>query len=156
MKLRDTIRACQKCPLYNNMETSPIPPEWRGHPKVAFVIDNMITDQHDLLQETITGVNRTRFLSLIKEAGVEDYYLTNLVKCAPTNKYYRVAHIKTCIEWLVYEFEILKPEIIIGCGPKTTVIKADFYFKSVGIITSSKKEEQSFVDQLRIAAKNDK
>lgn len=156
MKLRETIRACQKCPLYKNMQTSPVPPEWVGYPKVAFVIDNILKDENDFFQGVVVGVNRARFLQLLKEIGIENYYLTNLVKCIPTKNRYRAQEIKTCVEWLDYEFEKLKPEYVIGCGPKTKIIKANGYCKSVGIITSSKKEEQEFVNTVRTIIGNDK
>lgn len=154
MKLRETIRACQKCPLFNNMNTSPVPPEWVGHPKIAFVIDNVITSENDLMQEVIVGVNRTRFIQLIQSTGIDDYYLTNLVKCAVNKPRYSANMIKVCSEWIDYEFNLLKPKVVIACGKNAKKVRADFYTDGVSRIVSSKKNEQDFLDILRQA--NDK
>ena len=148
MKLKETIRTCQKCPLFNNMLTSPVPPEWVGYPKVAFVIDNMLTAENDLMQEVITGVNRTRFIQLIKLGGIENYYLTNLVKCMAGTPRYSVATIKLCSEWLDYEFGLLKPKTVVACGKNARKIKADFYVDGINRIVSSKKTEKNFLDLL--------
>lgn len=148
MKLRETIRTCQKCPLFKNMLTSPVPPEWVGYPKVAFVIDNMLTTENDLMQEVITGVNRIRFIQLIKSAGIEDYYLTNLVKCISGTYRYSANTIKVCSEWIGYEFGLLKPKVVVACGKNARKIKADFYVDGINKIVSSKKTEKNFLDLL--------
>lgn len=150
MNLRETIRACDRCSLHKNMETCPVPPEWTGHPILAVVVDSVITENNDFMQEVITGVNRKRFIQLLGEAGITDYYLTNLVKCKPNNGRYTAANIKACKEWISYEFERLKPKLIVGCGKNTAKIFAHHYFPSVNTIVSSRKSEEEFIDKLKV------
>jgi uracil-DNA glycosylase family 4 len=136
------------------MDTSPVPPEWIGRPTIAFVIDNMLTSENDLMQEVIVGVNRTRFIQLIESSGIEDYYMTNLVKCVLKKPSYSAAMIKICSEWIDHEFSLLKPKVVIACGKNARKIRADFYTEGVSRIVSSKKNEEKFLDLLRQA--NDK
>ena len=115
MKLKDLVRNCQKCPLHKNMLTSPVPPEWSGHPDLMIISSKAINDDNDLMQENITGLDRLRFLTLLKLAEFDNYFLTSVVKCKSNNKYSK-EEIATCIEWIYEEYTRLSPKKVILCG----------------------------------------
>ena len=126
------------------MEITPIAPEWYGSPKVMFIIDNKLNTLNDLTQYPVIGVTRARFTSLI-EKYTKSYYLTLLIKCITKNQTYKAEEIKECIKWIEYEIDIVKPDIIIGCGSSIKkYIKCDYNILSPSKIIENKKNEEKF------------
>ena len=132
------------------METSPIPPEWVGDPKVMFIIDTTIPMAHDFAQTVVMGATRIRFIHLIEE-HFKDWYITPLVKCKPKNKTYLVKDYQECTKWIQYEITKVAPKIIVTCGSNATkYIGGDFSTMSPVRITQRKKHEEMFTDVLKM------
>lgn len=126
------------------METSPIPPEWEGIPKVMFIIDSKLTKLHDFEQYPISGVTKTRFITLI-EKYLKSYYITPFVKCIPNSQTYSKKNINDCLQWLNYEIGLVDPKYIIGCGSTVNkYIHCDYTIYSPSKIIESAKNEQKF------------
>lgn len=126
------------------METSPIPPEWRGTPRIIFIIDTTISMDHDFAQSPVIGANRVRFIQLI-EKYFTDWYITPLIKCKPKNLRYSSKEMKLCTNWIDEEIKRVKPEIIVGCGSKVPLyINCDYETMSPVRIVQSKKHEEIF------------
>ena len=143
MSLQEEIRLCKKCQLCTKMETSPVPPEWVGQPKVMFITDTLISMHHDFEQTPLIGINRIRFIQLIEKYFTE-WYITPLVKCSPKNSTYTQADYKICTEWITEEIKRVKPKIIVGCGKVPKYIKCDYETMSAARIIQSKKNEEAF------------
>ena len=144
MSLQDEIRACTRCSLCKNMQTSPVPPEWQGNPKIMFVVDSTISRGHDLCQTPLIGVGRTRFIQLI-EKYFEDWYITSLVKCSTKSSVYTKTSINECKKWLDEEKKRLKPEVVVGCGERVrTNALCDYYTSSPTRIVQGAKGEKAF------------
>lgn len=126
------------------MDTSPIPPEWTGDPKVMFIVDTTISMAHDFAQTTVIGATRIRFIHLIEEY-FKDWYITPLVKCKPKNKTYLKKDYEECTKWINYEIGKVKPIVIVTCGSNATkYVEGDFFTTSPVRITQSKKHEEMF------------
>lgn len=130
------------------METSPVPPEWVGDPKVMFIIDTTISMTHDFAQTPLIGATRLRFTQLI-EKYFNQWYITPLIKCGPKNLTYTVGDYKICTKWIEEEVKRLNPKFIVGCGSKVEkYAKCDYYTMSPARITQSKKHEEIFSEML--------
>ena len=148
MSLQDEIRGCQRCSLFNTMETSPVPPEWTGSPQVMFIIDVTISMDVDFAQTPLTGATRLRFIQLI-EKYFKQWYITPLIKCGPKNLTYSVGDYKICTKWIEDEVKRLNPKFIVGCGSKVEkYFKCNYYTMSPVRITQSQKHELLFEDLL--------
>jgi uracil-DNA glycosylase family 4 len=150
MNLKDEIKGCKKCPLYSNMLSSPISPEWVGSPKIMFVITPPVKEENDFFGESIVGLNRIRFLQLLEEASLSSYFITSLVKCKPIKTTYTKKNIEDCKGWLVEEFNRLNPNHIVFCGKTPSSISSLFkkYTETHAInkIVSNRQNEQEFKD----------
>ncbi len=145
MNLQDRIQNCVACPLSKMMNTTPIPPEWRGQPEVMFIVDNTITEEHDIEQRPIAGSKRTRFIQII-ESYLDDWYVTALIKCKPVNLTYPIGDIRFCKStWIDHEIETVKPKIVVGCGTKVSkFVNCNHTTLSVTKIVESKRNEVVF------------
>lgn len=144
MSLKNEIRDCKRCSLFNLMETSPIPPDWSGYPEVMFIIDTNLGAIHDFDQKPIVGATYTRFMQLIS-SHLDDWYITPFVKCRPKNITYTKKAMGDCSIWLKEEIKRLDPKIIVACGPRiNTYIQCDFLCKTPAQITMGGKNEKEF------------
>lgn len=148
MSLQDKIRACEKCPLFEFMGTSPVPPEWNGVTKIMFITDTLITMEHDYAQTPLFGATRLRFIQLV-EKYFDSWYITPLVKCSPKGATHSVKNTKICTDWIDHEIDVVKPKVIIGCGLKMDkYVGCDHYTMSAARITQSSKHEKIFEELL--------
>lgn len=115
MGIREEINNCKLCPLYQNMQTSPIGPEWYGHPQIMIIIGRPPKMENDFLQEVITGTDRKILIEYLNKYLGDKWYITNNVKCIPSNTSY-TRYSKICSSWLIEEIERVKPRYIIGIG----------------------------------------
>lgn len=144
MSLKEEIMACRRCALFQLMETTPIPSNWEGFPKVMFIIDTNIGAMHDLEQSPMTGVVHARFMQLVKKY-LGDWYITPFVKCRPKNTTYTKKNMGECSYWLKEEIKRLEPSILVACGSRIdTYIQCDFICKTPVQITNNIKNEKEF------------
>lgn len=137
------------------METSPVPPEWQGSPKVMFVIDSTLNMDHDFQQAPITGATRIRFIQLIENILGDEWYITPLVKCRPLGSTYTVKNLNVCTEWIKEEISRLGPQIIVGCGTRVEkYVKCNYVTMSPTRIVQGRKNELLF-EELLIKIKGD-
>ncbi len=126
------------------METTPIPPNWEGDPKVMFIIDTNLGAIHDFEQSPIVGVVNTRFMQLLKKY-LEDWYITPFIKCRPKNTTYTKKNMGDCSAWIKEEVKRLNPSILVACGSRIdTYIQCDFICKTPVQITNNIKNEKEF------------
>lgn len=131
------------------METSPVPPEWKGIPNVIFISETALTMTHDFEQTPIHGLIRVRFIQLV-EKYIPDWYITALVKCRPASSTYSTKAYNSCTPWISEEVSRVRPKIIVGCGSKVEkYIKCDYITMSPTRIVQSKKNEEIFEGVLK-------
>lgn len=137
------------------METTPVPPEWQGSPKVMFIIDSTLNMEHDFQQTPLTGATRIRFIQLIENAIGDEWYITPLVKCRPSGSTYTAKNLNLCTEWIKEEIARLGPKIIIGCGTRVgKYVKCNYETMSPTRIVQGRKNELVF-EELLMKVKED-
>ena len=144
MDLKEEIRNCKLCPLYQLMETSPVPPDWSGFPEVMFIIDTNLGAINDFDQKPITGVTHTRFMQILT-SHLNDWYITPFVKCRPKSTTYTKKNMGDCSYWIKEEIKRLDPKVIVACGSRIDkIIQCDFICKTPAQITSNARSEKEF------------
>jgi uracil-DNA glycosylase family 4 len=126
------------------METTPVPSNWEGDPKVMFIIDANLGAIHDFEQSPIVGVVNTRFMQIVKKY-LDDWYITPFVKCRPKNTTYTKKNMGDCSYWIKEEIKRLEPSILVACGSRIdTYVQCDYICKTPVQITNNKKNEKEF------------
>lgn len=140
MSIRDMIQDCKMCPLFSNMQISPIAPEIFGeNPKVLFVCGLLPNKENDVSQEVLMGANRVILQKLCKELSI-NYAITLLIKCA-NNVSYKKNDFKTCSTHVPREYSALGVKRIIGFGKNVqNYVHCDHYFESINIVLNNKKK----------------
>ena len=154
MSIRDIIQDCKLCPLFNNMQISPIAPEIFGaNPLILFVFGSTPTQLNDLSQEVITGANRVILSNLCKDFNIS-YATTFLIKCQK-NSAYKKTDFKTCCTNIQKEVSCLGVKSVIGFGKSVSnYIECDYCFDSVNIALNNKKKLEQIKKSIQ-KVKND-
>lgn len=125
MDLKETIKSCSRCQLCRELTAGvdPLPGMfYAGNGDVMVVcespnIDNMILEHYEvsLAQKTL--------IKMLKEAGLEKYYITNIIKCHSETAY-KKHEIEACYKNFQLELDKVKPKRIITSGllPLKTII----------------------------------
>lgn len=134
------------------MILGPIAPEWKGDPTggIMFILSQNITAENDMMQEVVSGVNRSILIKMIEEYS-PNWYITNFVKCRPQEGCnYKAGETRTCINWLDIEKERVKPNLIIGFGANLKkFVDCNHYLPSVNNLVGSQKNRQLLYDILK-------
>lgn len=137
MGIREEINNCTMCPLHQNMQTSPIGPEWNGQPEVMIVIGRPPKMENDFLQEVVTGLDRKIFIEYLDKYLGNKWYITSSLKCSPiTTSYNKYARI--CSTWLTEEIQRVKPKCIVSIG-KTYMENVNFNLPPLNRLLAGKK-----------------
>lgn len=138
--LKTRIQSCEHCPLYKNMEVSPIASEWIGKPEIMIVVGTAPKKENDFAQEVITGVDRFLLNSMFAKHNLK-YYMTFLTKCIGATK---VSCIRTCVRnWISEELGLVKPKLIIGMGSNVEkYLKCDYYLPSPSVVFANKANQE--------------
>jgi len=121
LEIRKEVENCRKCPLYKKRK------------KVVFGDGNpdsklMVIGEAPGKEEDETGIpfvgRAGRLLrKLLKDTGLEEFYITNVVKCRPPhNRTPLKKEIEACVPFLERQIALLKPSIILTLG--NTAFKA--------------------------------
>lgn len=150
--LDEMIQGCKKCQLCHNMILGPVAPEWKGNPKggVMCILSQNLTAENDMMQEVVSGINRTILIKLLEEYS-DAWYITNFVKCRPQESgNYRMGETRTCINWLDIERERVQPSLVIGFGANLKkFVQCNHYLPSVNNLVGSQKNRQLLTDILK-------
>jgi uracil-DNA glycosylase family 4 len=152
LPLDELIQGCKRCPLVNNMIAGPIAPEWKGDPRggVMMITSQNLSAENDIMQEVVSGVNRTILINIIEQYS-KNWYITNFVKCRPQESgVYKAGETRCCINWLDIERERVKPSVVIGFGTGLKkFVQCDYYLPSVNNLVGSQKNRQLLIDILK-------
>ena len=126
--LKKEISACSKCSICTNNQVFSC---GNCNAKIMFVGEAPGKDEVKN-QEPFVGVAGKLLTSYLNEIGINrntDLYITNVVKCRPTqannpnkNKKPDNIEIESCLNFLIKEIDIIKPKLIVLCG--STAYKA--------------------------------
>jgi uracil-DNA glycosylase family 4 len=88
-------------------------------PNLEFVFGGLTGDKQ--------GVGK-RFIDLLKKVEIfEEIYCTNLVKCSSSTNEINLENASNCIGFLLEEFDILKPEVVIALGTQVHDVLLEFF-----------------------------
>ena len=75
--------------------------------------------------------NNIRFLEVRKKYGLENCFVTNVVKCGvrPNNNKHSPEEINNCSKFLKKEIEIIQPEVVVAVGREAERILRKYYIK---------------------------
>ena len=117
LKLKEVIRKCQKCPLYQGT-TQAVPGVGSPEAKIVFIGEapGFYEDQKG---EPFVGNAGHLLDDLLKGVGLlrDEVFITNIVKHRPPqNRDPRDEESLACKPWLDRQLEILKPKLIVTLG----------------------------------------
>lgn len=122
-KLFQTVKNCQKCPLYKSRTHLVF---GKGNPKTKLMlIGEAPGREEDLRGEPFVGAAGKLLTTLLNEVGIkrEEIYITNILKCRPPrNRDPLPEEIDTCIPILRAQIQIISPEIICTLGKFATQV----------------------------------
>jgi len=120
--LSQKIKQCQMCTLCRElpMGLEPLPGIGSGDIMIVLEspnIDNMILEDYD------TSLAQKTLFKVLKDSGINSYYITHIMKCHSENKY-KKHEIKACYRWFTEEVKEKKPKAIITSGllPLKTIL----------------------------------
>ena len=118
---------CRLCPLGGTATTTCVPgrtsrvaPSANAGPQ-AFVVGEAPGRQEDEKGMPFVGPSGNKLADALRDAGIEDVYLTNAVKCFPIpagHKNPLPVHVKACKPYLEAEIDRVKPTAILALGAK--------------------------------------
>lgn len=131
-RLNDKIQSCQRCQIaklsFNIKDISKGYGKlygWKGGEKKCrffFIGMNPSYRRFERLEYAFGGKDFSEgtgveFVGFLKKMGIiDESYISNIVKCSTTDNKINDVHISHCIEYLIEEYEILKPEKILAMG----------------------------------------
>jgi len=127
--LKETIKSCARCQLCRELTAGvdPLPGMYwmSGNPSPYNImvvcespnIDNMILEHYEV------SLAQKTFIKILKEAGIQKYYITNIMKCH-TEGTYKKHEIEACYKNFLLELDVVQPKVIITSGllPLKTII----------------------------------
>lgn len=121
--IQEEIKKCSKCELCK-LEINEIKPfdTYRFEKKKYFIIaQNPSFNRHGASYEIFDNEDNKNdkvFLEVLKKLNIyrDDCYVTNIVKCSTKHNLNPKEYIEKCINYLLREINIVKPEIIITLG----------------------------------------
>lgn len=126
--LHKNIKDCVKCSLYKIMPDGckPVPGVGLINSKIM-IVGEALGEDESILEEPFVGQCGQLLNKILKAALLnrEDIYITNTVKCRPTNdgKKNRPPskdEIQSCQNWLYEEIKLVQPSIIVTLGKVAT------------------------------------
>jgi len=128
LNLQQKIKSCTKCNLCKDMPgTLPVPGVGPVDAKLMLVGEALGEDE-SLLEEPFVGKCGQLLDKILLDAGLkrEDLYITNVVKCRPTNESGKAnrppssEEIFFCKSWLWQEIKLVNPKCIVTLGKVPT------------------------------------
>jgi uracil-DNA glycosylase family 4 len=126
--LRETIKTCKRCSLCRQLNSGvdPLPGMIYGigpAPVETMIVcespnmDNMILEHYEV------SLAQKTFIKILKEAGIQKYYITNIIKCY-SDENYKKYELEACYKLFQQEINEIKPKRIITSGllPLKTII----------------------------------
>lgn len=144
--LRTLIQDCMSCPLFINMEISPVATEYFGNPPidVLIVIGSLVKEENDKNQEVVMGPNREILKRIFNTKFKLSFATTFLVKCCTETKKLNKGDVRKC-DWLKTEITTIKPKLVIGMGDmRHSDCKFDLITKTPHVEFSSNKSIDIF------------
>ena len=115
IKLREKYARCRRCELYKK-RTRVVFGQGSIKPKVVFVGEAPGANE-DIQGVPFVGRSGALLRKLIKEAGIERFYITNTVLCRPPrNRTPFFTEVEACNKRLRAQIAILKPESLVLVG----------------------------------------
>jgi len=136
--LATKIHNCQRCPLYEAQEGSPIEGQGNQKAKIMIVMESP-TKNESLTGSMVLGRTGTLLNKMLNSADIktEDVFVTNAVRCSGFKPQSMKDEVEACKEWLWKEIQLVQPEVIITMGKTPTYsllnkqLKKAFTLKSV-------------------------
>lgn len=116
-EIENFVNHCRRCPLAE-IRTNAVMGKGSHNAQIMF-IGEAPGAQEDLVGIPFVGPAGQLFDKLLNECGLRrhDVYVTNIVKCRPTNnRDPRENEKERCFPYLCYETTLLKPKIIVCLG----------------------------------------
>ncbi len=116
-ELEESIKACQKCSLYETC-TQKVIGEGPKNSKVVFVGEAPGREE-DLTGKPFVGRAGKLLNSILDKIGLprSEVYITNIVKCRPPNNRDPTDNEKAlCSPWLDIQLSLMKPKVIVALG----------------------------------------
>lgn len=121
------IKACQNCPLWQDMPgTDPVPGVGPVDAKIMLVGEALGEDESFLEEPFVGRCGKLLNNTLLKGAGLTraECYICNVVNCRPTKKTYsRTSNrppseleIDRCKSWLWKQIKLVEPKVIVTMG----------------------------------------
>jgi len=117
LPIKERIRECERCPLYEITPQRPVPGVGNGS-EAFFVCERL-----DCVQATVeipfSGDDADYIKDIIKRAGLnyKNYYYTSLLKCADCDGIYKKKeHLNICKDWVFEEIKEKKPKYVFCMG----------------------------------------
>lgn len=128
-ELQGIVNTCNRCPL-SKTRNKPVFGEGDFDANIMFIGEGPGYNE-DKIGKPFVGKAGKLFDKIIDSVGFkrEDIYITNVVKCRPPNNRNPLEdEIKTCIEFLRWQVQIIDPDIIICLGAVSArnIIDKDF------------------------------
>jgi len=122
--LANQIRECTKCGLCATRHKVVVD---RGDPtaKLMFISDTPGASE-DATGEALVGRDGALLDEILAEAGVENFFIVNVLKCLPPNNkfpgddgsYHPVDVVDLCLTWLDRQIALVQPKVIVLVGGK--------------------------------------
>lgn len=108
------IENCHACSLRSNC--TPLPGKLYGEePPFFFVLQSPNLDE-ELMREPLYFREGEFLRTTLKDAGIEDYYVTYLTKCVSEASEIKRGHVDICKKWLWQELKFYQPQHLISFG----------------------------------------
>lgn len=128
MDLQTTIKSCKRCQLCRQLDSGVDPLPGITYGIGPSNVDTMIvcespTMENMILEHYDVTLAQKTFIKILKEAGVQKYYITNIIKCY-SEENYKKHEIEACYKLFQEELNQIKPKRIITSGllPLKTII----------------------------------
>lgn len=110
-----TLKECYRCKLANTRNNVVV---GRGNMSSPFVlIGEAPGDKEDLSGVPFCGESGQLLNDWLAYVGLQDYYITNIVKCRPPkNRKPHKDEIKSCTPWLLKQIKTQQPRVIVPIG----------------------------------------
>lgn len=116
-KFVQDVKECKRCELHKN-RLNAVPGSGSIYSRLV-IIGEAPGEKEDKIGIPFVGPSGQKLNTYLKEIGLkrEDVYITNVVKCRPPhNREPTIEEVSICREFLDFEIQFLKPEIILLLG----------------------------------------
>jgi len=115
--VRNCTLGCKRCVLAKTRKGTVLSRGQNVYDSPVMFIGEAPGREEDETGEAFVGASGKLLDRWIKRMGIENYYITNIVRCRPPNNRKPLRHeINSCIDFLQWEINAIKPKAIVTLG----------------------------------------